>query len=225
MAPQIDYTQHIFIPFLYRHLGIEPTLHVEKRGYFPRGGGKVICSIPPINGPIPPVSLLERGAVTSIRGQAHVGGLPKHLAHKMRDGARDRLIVAGYNPEIIEIDSVREKDEVAVASGGGIIIWAETSEGCRIAGTAVSSKGKDATDVGKEAAEELIQNLEHGGCVDEYLQVVNLLSPVSQMAHFLFRIDYRIKLSYSWLWQKALPLCVRGRLHYIRGTSIPQSKN
>jgi RNA 3'-terminal phosphate cyclase (ATP) len=171
MAPQIDYTQHIFLPFLRRHFGLDPTLHVQKRGYFPRGGGKIFCSVPPVPGPLPSVTLTDRGSITSIKGQAHVGGLPYHIALKMREGARNRLISAGYEPGIINIDSMREMDELTVGSGGGVVLWAETSGGCLIGGTAVSSKGTDPADIGKTASEELIRNLEHGGCVDEYLQV------------------------------------------------------
>ena len=90
----------------------------------------------------------------------------------MRDGARDKLISAGYDPAIIQIDSIKERDDLTVGSGGGVVLWAETSRGCLIGGTAVSSKGKDpAVDVGAASAEELVRNLEHGGCVDEYLQV------------------------------------------------------
>jgi len=89
----------------------------------------------------------------------------------MREGARDRLISAGYEPGIINIDSMRESDELTVGSGGGVVLWAETSGGCLIGGTAVSSKGTDPANIGKTASEELIRNLEHGGCVDEYLQV------------------------------------------------------
>jgi len=170
MAPQIDYTQHIFLPFLRRHFGLEPTLHVQTRGYFPRGGGKVFCSIPPVQGPLPSMTLIDRGSITSIKGHAHVGGLPYHIAHKMRDGARAKLISAGYEPAIIRIDSTKEKDGLIVGSGGGVVLWAETSGGCLIGGTAVSSKGQAPEDVGSSAAEELIRNLEHEGCVDEYLQ-------------------------------------------------------
>jgi RNA 3'-terminal phosphate cyclase (ATP) len=66
---------------------------------------------------------------------------------------------------------MREQDALTIGSGGGVVLWAETSKGCFIAGTAVSSKGKDPADIGDTAAKELIRNLEHGGCVDEYLQV------------------------------------------------------
>lgn len=173
MAPQIDYIQHIFLPFMQRNFGLEPTLQIQKRGYFPRGGGEVLCYVPPIIGPLPALKLTERGSITSIKGQAHVGGLPYHIACKMRDGARDKLLSAGYEPASIEIDAVRERDDVTVGSGGGVILWAETSGGCLIGGTAVSSKGKPPADVGGMAATELIRNLEHGGCVDEYLQVHN----------------------------------------------------
>jgi RNA 3'-terminal phosphate cyclase (ATP) len=40
-----------------------------------------------------------------------------------------------------------------------------------VGGSAVSSKGKEAADIGGAAAAELIKNLKHGGCVDEFLQV------------------------------------------------------
>ncbi|OBZ75222.1 RNA 3'-terminal phosphate cyclase [Grifola frondosa] len=46
-APQIDYTEHVFLPFLRKHFGLLPTLTIRKRGYYPKGGGEVEFSIPP----------------------------------------------------------------------------------------------------------------------------------------------------------------------------------
>jgi len=45
-----------------------------------------------------------------------------------------------------------------------------------IGGSSVSTKSKAPEEVGNEAAEELLRNLRHGGCVDEYLQVNDLLN-------------------------------------------------
>jgi RNA 3'-terminal phosphate cyclase (ATP) len=39
-----------------------------------------------------------------------------------------------------------------------------------LSGGCIGQQGKDASVVGSEAAEELIANLAHEGCVDEYLQ-------------------------------------------------------
>ncbi|KIJ69599.1 hypothetical protein HYDPIDRAFT_106227 [Hydnomerulius pinastri MD-312] len=171
-APQIDYTQHIFLPFLTRHFSISPppSLMINRRGYFPKGGGSVLCSVPSLPGPLPALTLTERGDVTAIRGSARVGGLPNQLAKRMRAGALQTLQSHGYPLDKIDISSEREHPDRAVGSGGGIILWAETTGGCLVGGSAVSSKGKDPESVGREAAEELIKNLGHGGCVDEYLQ-------------------------------------------------------
>ncbi|KZP29915.1 RNA 3'-terminal phosphate cyclase [Athelia psychrophila] len=172
LAPQIDYTQHLLLPFLRAHFGIpsELALLVKKRGYFPRGGGEVCCSIPPIGGPLPAMTLVVRGEVIAIRGEARVGGLPAHLAQAMVEGAKAEMVCAGYGSVPIEIAVVREKNEAVIGSGGGVVLWAETSTGCRIGGTAVSEKKREASEVGLEAARELATNLAHGGCVDEYLQ-------------------------------------------------------
>ncbi|KAI0075469.1 RNA 3'-terminal phosphate cyclase [Panus rudis PR-1116 ss-1] len=172
-APQIDYTEHVFLPFLRRRFGLNPTLDVRKRGYFPKGGGEVHFSMPATQGPLPAVTLLERGPITSVKGKAYVAGLPKSLAEKMREAAISSLTAfEGIDSELVQVDitAVREKPENAVGSGSGIVLWAESANGCVIGGSALGSKGKDPAKVGNAAADELIRNLTHGGCVDEYLQ-------------------------------------------------------
>ena len=170
LAPQIDYTQSILFPFLSKHFRISPTLTINRRGYYPKGGGSVLCTTPSIAGPLPPVVLTERGQVTAIRGGARVGGLPLWIAQRMVSGAHRTLLQSGIPSSEIAITSVRERDEDVVGAGGSILLWAETDKGCLIAGSAVSTREKKPETVGEEAARELVKNLHHGGCVDEYLQ-------------------------------------------------------
>ena len=47
---------------------------------------------------------------------------------------------------------------------------AETSTGCRLAGSALGKKGVPAEHVAKDAAEMLINNIYHGGCADDFVQ-------------------------------------------------------
>ncbi|KAI0316799.1 RNA 3'-terminal phosphate cyclase [Amylostereum chailletii] len=169
-APQIDYIEHVLFPFLQRHFDLVPKIQVHKRGYYPKGGGKVEVTIPPVRGPLPSVSLLERGEVTAVKGRAFVAGLPAELARRMQHAACDHITHAGIDSGLINIEAVRETNSTAFGSGSGIVLWAETENGCVIGGSSLGSKQKDATAVGKEAAAELLSNLEHGACVDEYLQ-------------------------------------------------------
>lgn len=92
----------------------------------------------------------------------------------MSAGATDRLTSGGILSEIINIEAYREKAENAMAAGAAIVLWAETEGGCVIGGSAVSTKGVDPATVGDNAAKELLRNLEHGGCVDEHMQVSNI---------------------------------------------------
>jgi len=131
----------------------------------------VFCSVPPYIGPLPAVNLIHRGAVTSVRGRAYVAGLPAHLARTMSAAATTKLVSAGINPDIIDITAVREKDENVVGCGSGIVLWAETEGGCMLGGSAIGKKGLDLVDVGESASKDLLRNIEHGGCVDEYMQV------------------------------------------------------
>ncbi|CDO69035.1 hypothetical protein BN946_scf184834.g42 [Trametes cinnabarina] len=169
-APQIDYTQHVFLPFLRDHFGLRPTLNVIKRGYYPKGGGEVHVSIPHVRGPLPAVTLTARGPVKAVFGRSYVAGLPKGLAESMRSAAKELLVESGLDSDIIKIDALRERPSDAVGSGSGIVLWAEMEDGCLMAGSALGRKGTESSKVGRDAARELTANLAHGGCVDEYMQ-------------------------------------------------------
>ena len=175
MAPQIDYTRRVFLPGALIHFASrfkDLKVHVNRRGYFPKGGGELEVDIPASDGqPLSAITLLERGKVTSVKGYAFVAGLPAKLAHEMRDTAQELL---GNAEEVagaaVDVAAVREDASSAVGSGSGIVLWAETETGCIIGGSALGTKSKAFSTVAKEAVDELLANLKHGGCVDEYLQ-------------------------------------------------------
>lgn len=170
-SPQADYTEQIFLPFLRDRFGLETEFTIRKHGYYPRGGGEVCLRIPPIRGPIPAVRLTERGAVKAITGKAFSAVLPRRWAEEIRDAAVAKLVASGIDPDIIKISAVRERYEDVVGKGTGIILWAETENSCRLGGSTTGIGGSDLAQLGTDAADELIRNLAHGGCVDEYLQV------------------------------------------------------
>lgn len=169
-APQLDYAEHVFFPFLRRHFDIDIRLDILTRGYYPKGGGEARLEVRSRNEPLPAVNVVERGDVISIRGRAFVAGIPIRYAKTCRDAAVASLVKKGIDPSIIEVEYLREPPNKAVGAGSGIVLWAETDSGCTIGGSSIGKKGVKPDDLGREAAEELARNLKHGGCVDEYLQ-------------------------------------------------------
>lgn len=168
MAPQIDYTVMVFKPMVEK-FNLTLDCDIKRRGYYPKGGGEVIVRMSPVK-QLSPISLIDRGTVTKIYGRAFVAGtLPIKLAKDMSSAAV-RCIRKEFRDLFINIQAVREPDDQAFGNGSGIIIVAETSTGCLLAGSSLGKRGKNSDKVGIEAAEMLLGNLRHGGAVDDYLQ-------------------------------------------------------
>ncbi|KAL1683481.1 RNA 3'-terminal phosphate cyclase domain-containing protein [Schizophyllum commune] len=167
-APQADYAQHILLPFCRKFFGLDADLTIQRRGYYPKGGGRLEATIRPVAGPLKPVRLLEHGKVQRVRGIAHVAGVPRSLAEQMARGARE---VLQTHPELesvdIAIECTRERNDNTAGAGSGIVLWAELDGGGTLGGSAVGKKGASAASKGEEAARELLKAMNNGGCVDE----------------------------------------------------------
>ncbi|XP_019711383.1 RNA 3'-terminal phosphate cyclase [Hippocampus comes] len=167
MAPQIDYTLQVFKPIVEK-FGVLFDCDIQMRGFYPKGGGEVTATVPAVK-ELRAVTLLERGAIAKIHGRAYVAAvLPFKLAKDMA-AAAVRAIRREVKELHVNIQAVQEK-EAACGNASGIIIVAESSTGCLFAGSALGKKGAHADRTGTEAAEMLLRNLRHGGCVDEFLQ-------------------------------------------------------
>lgn len=132
-----------------------------------------VSPLPP-GATLPSITVTERGEITKIYGRSYVAGaLPFHIANGMSNAAKTRLTSQlGIDPKIVSIELMKEgaKSVGNNGSGSGIMLWAETDTGCVLGGSGLGSKGTDAATVGRGAADELIQAIKGGGCVDEYLQ-------------------------------------------------------
>ncbi|XP_076439997.1 RNA 3'-terminal phosphate cyclase-like [Babylonia areolata] len=168
MAPQVDYTLMVFQPIAER-FGMRFQCDIRRRGYYPKGGGEVMTTSHPTK-VLMATEITERGEITRIFGRSFVAGvLPMKIAHSMAQSA-ERMLRQGRAGLPIKIEAVKETEQTAFGNGTGIIVVAETSTGCLLAGSALGKKGVPAEQVGADAAQMLINNVENGGCVDEYLQ-------------------------------------------------------
>uniref|UniRef100_S4RXT9 RNA 3'-terminal phosphate cyclase n=1 Tax=Petromyzon marinus TaxID=7757 RepID=S4RXT9_PETMA len=167
-APQIDYTTTVFKPFAEK-FGIKFDCDVRIRGYEPKGGGELVLSTAPVRN-LEPITVTERGDITKIYGRAYVAGvLPIKMA---KDAAATALrkLKQEFRDINVNISAVQEPRQGAFGNGNGIIVFAETSTGCIFAGDALGRRGVTPEQLGTNAAEMLLSNIRHGGCVDEHLQ-------------------------------------------------------
>ncbi|PNF30765.1 RNA 3'-terminal phosphate cyclase [Cryptotermes secundus] len=168
MAPQIDYMTEVFRPLLERFGGTF-DYKIITRGYYPRGGGEVHIRVKPVK-QLKAIDLVESGDVVRIWGWAFVAGsLPIKLAHLMADSAIQTLRKALKNVDV-KIERYVEHPDVAVGTGSGINLVAETSTGCLLGGSALGKRELKPEQVGHKAADELLQSINTKACVDSYSQ-------------------------------------------------------
>lgn len=162
MAPPIDYMKHVFARNL-SLMGANIEIEVERRGYYPRGGGKVKLTVHPAN-PLPPLKVIERGDVKRIGGVAHAVKLPRHVAERIRAAAIGRLREAGLDADV-ELDWSPDSRS---GPGAGITLWAECEVGVVLGGDSLGKRGKPSEVVGREAAERLVRELRVGAAFDRH---------------------------------------------------------
>ncbi|CAG8789204.1 24991_t:CDS:10, partial [Gigaspora margarita] len=164
MAPPIDFLIEVFKPIVQREFGFNFDINVIGRGYYPQGGGEVILSVDPlVNQALKPLNMIDRGKIINIKGRVTIANSPKDVATKIISGVSQAL----SNASLPELNNIKPDIEINIEK---ITFGKETSSGCIISGSAVSNRGQSPVDVGKIAAEVLLRNIKHGGCVDEHLQ-------------------------------------------------------
>ncbi|KAJ3114093.1 hypothetical protein HK100_001771 [Physocladia obscura] len=171
LAPQFDYLQLIFRPFLARHFAIQFSLKLLRRGFYPRGGGRVELEALPQRNPIPGITLLDRGTVVRFDGVVIVGGNIPNMQKLQKTALA--LLKATFPHIPIEFtvsNGSADPEGKAFGSGSGILVYATTDTNCVLAGSCVGSPKEAPEKTAEKAVNELIKNLQENGCVDEYLQ-------------------------------------------------------
>ena len=155
-SPPVDYYQLVLFPLLEK-MGLKCSLDIQQRGYFPRGGGKVTARIVS-SGNLKPLSLELFSEARIITGIVNITGLPTKIAEQI--GA---VVLDDFPEAVIHIQN-RDKGP---SQGVGVVL--STTDGQTILGaSSLGEKGKPAEKVGKEAARNLLAEIDGQGTVDVY---------------------------------------------------------
>ena len=165
LAPQVDYVISVLNPVL-ATMGFFYELRIRKRGFYPRGGGLLNVVITPVER-LTAINVVSMGSLRDIGGISLSRNLPAHVAERQAEAAAQSCARAGYPNVRIERDS--DQREESPSTGSGIVLWAETSTGGRLAGDALGARGKPAELIGQEGAARLLIQLSKGAPFDVHL--------------------------------------------------------
>jgi RNA 3'-terminal phosphate cyclase (ATP) len=167
-APAVDYLEAVFLPAI-SSMGITASLHLVKRGFYPRGGGVVVAEVDPIH-TLQPITLTEFQAVKEITGVAYSARLPCHIVERMARSAQRTLEAAAYPDAKLRLECLQPPDKrCAVNPGTGLLLFANIHPHGVVGSDSLGKLGRPAETVGCEAAAALIKQLATRAPVDKFL--------------------------------------------------------
>lgn len=90
MAPPFDFLERAFAP-LVRRLGVGLDLQLQRRGFYPAGGGEVLAHITPPVQTLAPVDVLERGTLKTGWADALAPGLARNIPYRELETLGQRM--------------------------------------------------------------------------------------------------------------------------------------
>lgn len=176
-AMPIDYFREVLVPQLKRWADID--VKAEKRGYYPKGGGKVTVRVKPRIGrdafaTAPKLALTEQQHLMYIKGISHASKSLEEARVAERQAHAAQQALAKYNCPI----SIRSEYADTLSPGSGMTLWAVFSKNKEdidvanpiiLGADALGEKGTPAEAIGKQAAERLHHAISSHAAVDAHL--------------------------------------------------------
>jgi len=174
-APTINYLRHVLLPMLNR-MGLEASLIIEKYGYYPKGMGEITLTVQPSER-LNPIRIEEFGKVTELRGVSVCTFLAdRRVAERQAKTANEFLKTRGYEAAIQVVNDTSNP----LQKGSSLVLWTRTDTGALLGGDAIGELGKPSEVVGREAAENLLREVESKASVDGHL--ADMLVPYVALA-------------------------------------------
>lgn len=157
-APPFDFLQRVYLP-LFNQLGPQVSLRLERYGFYPAGGGKIVAEIVPA-ARFQGFDLLQRGALRRQEVCSLVSRLPLEIA---RREVATALAELGWPARLGRAEEVG-------SNGPGNVVWAliEAEGGAELL-SEFGKRGVPAEQVARRLAESVRAYLAHDAPIGEHL--------------------------------------------------------
>jgi RNA 3'-terminal phosphate cyclase (ATP) len=158
-APSFNFFAKAYLPLINR-MGARVTAELQRHGFYPAGGGRIIVTIEPTKS-LTGFDLLERGADGERRANAIISHLPEHIAQRELD------YIAGktkWPPEAFHLEVLTD----SIGSGNALILEVESQCVTEVF-TGIGRRGVPAEEVAHEPFKEMQEYLAAGTPIGYHL--------------------------------------------------------
>lgn len=202
-SPPYDYIAFVFLPIVLK-MSAKGELKLVKAGWFPKGGGEIEAAIQPVNQPLKPINLTERGKLERIWVFSELSNLKRSIAVRQANQAVNRLLGMGFRQSEIEVE-IREIP--SPSTGTMVFIVAEFDN--VIAGfSALGELGKPAEKVADEAIDDFAEYWRTDAPLDKHLsdQIVLFMALAHGKSVIKTSALTQHALTHIWVIQQFLPI-------------------
>jgi len=165
-APSLNYLEEVTYQ-IFKRVGLNISIKVQKHGFYPKGGALVKCTILPPSKKLKPIFLTELGNLDLIQGDIVI---TEQLKGR-NIGERVRTTIIKHLKKHLNLDSKIKITHVKSLSPGiGLSLWACSDTGAIISsGTILGDKKITSENLGKKAANIMINYIKNEIPVDSFL--------------------------------------------------------
>ncbi|MFW9969669.1 MAG: RNA 3'-terminal phosphate cyclase [Candidatus Odinarchaeota archaeon] len=175
-APSLNYLKHVTFN-IFKNLGFNIDVEIQKHGFYPKGGAIVKCIIYPPKSKVQSLYLTELGNISLVEGEIictnHL--INKRVCERIKKTSTIRI------QKHLGIDvKINYKYVDSLSPGVGLSLWACSDTGAVISsGTILGERNITSEDLGILAADKLINYIKNKIPVDNYLSDSDWRSPNS----------------------------------------------
>jgi len=162
MSPSIDFLSRHWAAVVGR-LGLKARASLVRAGFYPPGGGEILCEVEPWAGRPASLRLEDRGPLVCVRGVSGASHLKGSVAERQRDAASARL----WEERRLQVEW--ELAAPAAASPGSYLLLEAVFERGRGAFGFLGERRIRPEALGDLAARRLLRFLDQEGAVDAHL--------------------------------------------------------
>lgn len=198
-SPPVTYFQKILFPMLNK-LGLNFTIEIKKWGWYPKGGGEIVCKVKPAE-KIEPLNLIEPGRLLKLTGLSAVSNLPLSIAQRQKQEGEKILKENNFKPETEILDAP------SIGKGSFFSLFA-SFENSFAGFSSLGAIGKKAEQVSDEACKDFLYFMKTSSAIEEHLadQLIPFLALAQGESNFsVSRISQHL-LTNIWVTQQFLPV-------------------
>ncbi|MFX1346858.1 MAG: RNA 3'-terminal phosphate cyclase [Promethearchaeota archaeon] len=180
-APSLNYLREVTYK-IFKRSGLKINIEIQKHGFYPKGGARILCNIIPSKKELKPINLTELGNIDLIQGEIII--TKQLMRNRDNIGTRIRKSIQQQLKRNLKIETNIEFVWVDSTSPGvGLSLWAQSDTGAIIStGTILGERKIRSEDLGKLAANEITKYIKDGIPVDNFLsdQLIPLMAYVKK---------------------------------------------